>query len=118
MKILPPGLSFERALQAGYAGRLEDSRYLLWVSRLPCVCGCGGSGDAHHPYGTGFKGAATKVPDWWAIPMSRRCHAALHQDVAGWEERHGPQLRYSLVTITQAVAVGALKLTSLVKVAA
>lgn len=103
-------MSFERALQAGYVGRLEDARYLLWVAGLPCVCGCGGSGDAHHPYSVGFKGAATKVPDYWAIPMRRACHDELHRAVNAWEVRHGPQLQHSLMTLTQAIAEGALKL--------
>lgn len=118
MKILPPGMTFERALQSGYAGRLEDARYLLWVASLPCVCGCGGRGDAHHPYGVGFKGGATKVPDWWAIPMRRACHDALHRDVAGWEAEYGLQLQHALITLTQAVAGGVLKLTALARRAA
>jgi len=103
-------MTFERALKAGLVGRLENGRYLSWVSSLPCCC-CGRpGGDAHHPYRTGgYKGAGTKVPDWWAIPLSRACHDALHRDVAGWEAEHGPQIQHALVTLTQALAAGWLQ---------
>jgi hypothetical protein len=105
-KLIPAGMSFARALRGGYVGRLESPAYLAWVASLPCCC-CGGpGGDAHHPYAVGYKGAGTKTADYWAIPLSRPCHDALHRDVAAWEAEHGPQLEHALVTLTRALAVG------------
>lgn len=105
--ILPPGMPFDRALRAGLVGRLECERYSRWVKTLPCCCGCGRpADDPHHPYGTGFRGGATKVPDWWCIPLTRGCHDGLHADVAAWEAEYGQQLQHALMTLTRAVAEG------------
>lgn len=88
---------------------MEDASYTRWVKQLPCVC-CNQPGDdPHHPYDVGFGGGATKVPDYWVIPMTRHCHDQLHKDVRGWEERHGPQLYHALMTLTRAIYEGILK---------
>lgn len=101
MKIVPPGMPFESALMRGLLGRIEDPKYLKWVRTLPCVC-CGSPGEvAHHPIDVGFKGMGSKVPDYWVIPMTDRCHQRLHQDVRAWEEDFGPQLKHSVLTLTR-----------------
>lgn len=108
-KLVPYGVSFERALRGGMLSRLESRAYMDWVKSLPCVC-CGRpADDPHHPYDVGFGGAATKVPDYWVIPMARECHDELHHDVKAWEERHGAQLHHTLMTITRAIYEGVLK---------
>ena len=35
-KIIPPGLSFEQALRAGYTGKILCRPYLDWLKTLPC----------------------------------------------------------------------------------
>lgn len=88
---------------------MEDGSYTRWVKKLKC-CACGEpADDPHHPHGVFPKGMATKVPDYWVIPMCRRCHDELHHDFAAWEERHGPQLQFALMTLTQAIYEGVLK---------
>lgn len=109
-KVIPPGMSFSQAFRAGYCGRIEDQRYLAWVRTLPCACGCGKPADvAHHPYSVVMKGAATKVPDYLAIPLSDKCHNRLHQDVATWECVYGPQMHHAAFTMLQAIHDGVLQ---------
>lgn len=108
-KILPPGMSFLQAFRAGYVGRIEDERYLAWVRTLPCCC-CGGPGGvAHHPYSVIGKGAATKVPDYLAIPMHPEHHERLHASVARWEAENGAQLHHAALTMLQAIHEGVLE---------
>lgn len=102
MKPIPPGMTFRDALIRGYTGRIESGVYLDFVRSLPCVC-CGSTHDivAHHPIDCGFKGLGSKVPDFWAIPLTPHCHDALHRNVAMWEERHGSQFEHAVLTMTQ-----------------
>jgi hypothetical protein len=107
--VIPPYLTFAQALQRGFVPRLESRAYLDWVKRQKCVC-CGQpADDPHHPISVGFGGKATKVPDWWAIPLTRQCHDELHRSPSEWEGRHGPQLQHALLTLTQAIHEGKLK---------
>lgn len=73
------------------------------VKKLPCVVCQAPADDPHHPYsmGYGFKGAGTKVPDIWTIPLCRGHHDELHHDPAAWEEKHGKQEFWALLTLTQ-----------------
>lgn len=101
--IIPPGMSFRQAMLAGYVGRIESRRYMNWVKTLPC-CSCGApADDPHHIVDVGFKGMGTKVPDYWAIPVCRHCHDALHADVQAWEASKGSQFEHALLTLTQAI---------------
>jgi hypothetical protein len=96
-------MSFETALRVGAVSRMESRAYLDWVKQLPCVC-CGQpADDPHHPYDVGFGGKATKVPDYWCIPLCRGHHNQLHADVKAWEEQYGTQLHHALMTITRAI---------------
>ena len=73
MKIIPPGLTFEQALQRGYVGRVECRPYLDWIKTLPCdTCLRAGPSDPSHY--NGLKGMGTKSPDLLAIPQCRSCH--------------------------------------------
>jgi hypothetical protein len=109
LKPIPPGMSFEQALRTGFAGRLESQRYTNWVKTLRCVCCNQPADDPHHPYDVGFGGMGTKVPDWWVIPLTRRCHDALHCNVVEWEGRHGSQMHHALMTLTLAIREGILR---------
>lgn len=52
--------------------RIRSSIYLSWIKGLPCtVCGASPPNDPAH-IGTG--GLSTKVPDYYTIPLCRRCH--------------------------------------------
>lgn len=109
-KPVPFHMGFERALRAGMLSRLEDRGYMDWVKTLPCCCGCGHpADDPHHAYDVGFGGAATKVPDYWTIPLTRVCHDELHHDVRAWEEKHGQQMHHVLMTLTRAIYEGVLR---------
>jgi hypothetical protein len=109
MKPVPFHMSFEQALKRGQLSRMESRAYMDWVKTLPCACGCGvPADDPHHPYDVGFGGGATKVPDYWCIPLARRCHDALHADVRAWEEKHGGQMHHALMTMTRAIYEGVL----------
>lgn len=73
MKIIPTGMTFEQALRAGYAGRIELRPYLDWLKTLPCdTCQAAAPSDPSHY--NGMKGMGTKSPDLWAIPHCRSCH--------------------------------------------
>jgi len=106
MKTIPPGMTFERALQSGMLGRIEDPTYLKWVRTLPCCCGCGRTGGvAHHMISRGgFKGMGTKVPDYMTMPMTHDCHQQLHQSVDDWEARNGWQMKHIMLTLVQYMA--------------
>lgn len=108
-KVLPSYLTFEQALRAGYAGRIESRKYLDWVKTLPCVASGQPADDPHHPVSVGFKGGASKVPDYWCIPLTRQQHDELHHDVEKWEERYGPQMHHALMTLTRAIWEGVLR---------
>lgn len=77
MKILPPGMSFQQAVLAGYAGRIESRPYLDWLKDQPCDT-CGRVGTEYNPidpsHVNAFKGMGTKSPDLFAIPECRQCH--------------------------------------------
>ena len=88
---------------------MEDGSYTKWVKQLPCVCCRQQADDPHHPYDVGFGGGATKVPDYWVIPLCRTHHDELHHNVAAWEERWGLQLFHTLMTLTRAIYAGILK---------
>jgi hypothetical protein len=77
-RIIPHGMTFERAARAGYLGRFECEKYLAWLRTKPCdSCGAppptGGSTDPSH-LNNWFPGGGTKSPDHLAIPECRRCH--------------------------------------------
>lgn len=73
MKIIPPGLSFEQALQFGYVGKIVCRPYLDWLKELPCdTCGAPPPSDPSHI--NAYKGTSTKAADLLAIPQCRDCH--------------------------------------------
>lgn len=72
--------------------RAEDSKYTRWVKTRPC-CGCGArSDDPHHIIGHGQGGMGTKAHDFFTIPLCRKCHDALHEDMTAREAEHGSQV--------------------------
>ena len=88
--------------------RLELPEYTLWVKRQPC-CGCGEpSDDPHHIINHGFGGTATKACDLLVIPLCRRCHSRLHDNVSKWEEQNGSQLLWLARTLSRASGIGAI----------
>lgn len=100
LKIIPPNMSFRQALKRGFVGRIEDRQHLDWVKQQLC-CACEQpADDPHHIVSVGYKGQSTKSPDWWAIPLCRHHHDALHHNVSDWEQTHGPQIEHALVTLT------------------
>ena len=100
-RIVPPWLSFREALGAGHLGRIEDRKYLDWVKTLTC-CACDvPADDPHHIVVAGFKGMGSKTPDYWAIPLCREHHDALHHNRTEWEERYGSQWEHAALTMLQ-----------------
>ena len=106
---VPSYSTFEQALKRGALTRMEDGTYTRWVKQLPCCACMAPADDPHHPYDVGFGGGATKVPDYWCIPLCRSHHDELHHDVGAWESYYGPQMHHALLTMTRAIYEGILK---------
>ncbi len=88
--------------------RAEDSKYTRWVKTRPC-CGCGErSDDPHHIIGHGQGGMGTKAHDFFTIPLCRKCHDALHEDVAAWEAEHGSQVELLFEFLDFSFGIGAI----------
>ncbi|WP_431221706.1 DUF968 domain-containing protein [Serratia sp. L9] len=89
--------------------RWECEKYTQWVKSQMCCCGCGQpADDPHHIIDQGFGGTGTKPHDIFTIPLTRRCHDKLHDDVATWEAEHGSQLYHLARTIDRAYGIGAI----------
>lgn len=105
--MVPVGMTFARALAAGYVEAWRGRPYLDWVKTLPCV-GCGATpSDPHHVTGM-YRGAGKRSPDCLAIPLCRPCHDRLHHAPKGWEAEHGDQMTHACMTLVQAVHQGVL----------
>lgn len=105
MKIIPPGMTFEQALRAGYAGRIDHEGYRRWLKTLPCdVCHAPAPSDPSHL--NDFKGAGTKSPIFLAIPECRPCHEEYERD--GDPDTEARMARASLYLL-QAIFEGRLK---------
>jgi hypothetical protein len=108
--MIPFGMTYRRALQAGYVTPVRDEKYLALVRELPCcVCGAPPRSDPHHiVLRSGYKGFNYKLPDVWAIPLCRSHHDEIQQGVERWEERHGCQKEFALLTLAQLYSEGEL----------
>lgn len=85
-KIIPPNITFEQAVRAGYTGRIESRVYLDWVKSLDCdTCGAPGPSDPSHV--NSYKGGGTKSPDLFAIPECRNCHESYERNPPNADER-------------------------------
>lgn len=72
--------------------RWESEKYTQWVKTQPCVC-CGKqSDDPHHIIGYGQGKMGGKAHDIFTIPLCRKHHNELHQNVENWEQKYGSQL--------------------------
>lgn len=70
----------------------ECEKYTQWVKTQPCVC-CGKqSDDPHHIIGYGQGKMGGKAHDIFTIPLCRKHHNELHQNVENWEQKYGSQL--------------------------
>lgn len=107
---LPHGMTFQRALRAGYA-EVRSRGYMKAVKRLPCVVCDAPADDPHHPHGVGYKGMGTKVPDVWAIPLCRGHHDELHHDVRAWEAKYGSQYEHACLTFARLFWSGDVQVT-------
>jgi hypothetical protein len=72
-KIIPPGISFEQAVRAGYTGRILMPGYLEWLRTLPCHT-CGAPPRSQPSHINAYKGQGTKSPDPLAIPEDAACN--------------------------------------------
>jgi hypothetical protein len=116
--LIPPSMSFWKALQAGLVEPLEDPRYIAWLHTRRCVI----SGErgkrvtAHHLVGHGLKAVGGKVSDYLAFPLVTYLHLpdypeGLHKlGHKEWERRHGSQLEFVARTLIEAVYEGVLVL--------
>lgn len=88
--------------------RWECQEYTDWVKTQVC-CGCGAPGDdPHHIIGHGFGGTGTKAGDFHVMPLCRKCHRELHDDVSGWERKYGSQLEHVLRLQHRALGIGVI----------
>lgn len=70
----------------------ECEKYTQWVKTQLCVC-CGKqSDDPHHIIGYGQGKMGGKAHDIFTIPLCRKHHNELHQNVENWEQKYGSQL--------------------------
>jgi hypothetical protein len=79
--------------------RQKDPRYLSWLRRQRCACGClqGPPCDAAHLRASSAKydkpnaGVGQKPDDKWALPLRHAHHMAMHDygDEVGWLAMHG-----------------------------
>jgi hypothetical protein len=109
--LIPSGMTFDRALRAGYVGRIECRPYLDWLKTLPCdTCGAPAPSDPSHL--NSYKGMGTKAPDLFSIPQCRGCHEEYERD-PGWEWHAGDGPGYFLqrcaIYLLQAFFEGRLK---------
>lgn len=89
--------------------RWECEKYTQWVKSQPCCCGCGlPADDPHHIIDHGLGGTGTKPHDIFTIPLTRKCHNELHDDVAAWEAKHGSQLFHLVRTLNKAFGIGTI----------
>jgi hypothetical protein len=82
--------------------RVLNPRYLAWLRRQPCACGCGSPApsDAAHIrtgsvlHGKRSVGMAEKPDDRWALPLKRSHHRAQHDygNELGWWHAHNIDL--------------------------
>jgi hypothetical protein len=114
VKPIPFGMTFKRALQGGYAS-VESEKYLELVRRMPCcVCMAPPRSDPHHiVLRNGIKGFNRKVPDVWAIPLCRFHHDEIQTiGSEAWDERHGCQKEFALLTLAQLFSEGLIETSS------
>ncbi len=105
----PPALFMARPKPTTW----HSAAYLKFVRSLPCVV-TGSKGTdtdpvvAHHLilHGEGKMGG--KAHDMFTIPIKASEHRKLHDDVDGWEQKHGSQLLHVKNTIKKALDLGAL----------
>lgn len=79
----------------------RDSKYLAWVKTLPSVISQRPADDPHHLIGHGYSGMGTKTSDYWTFPLTRDEHQDLHSGWKVWEEKHGSQWKYVVLTLSQ-----------------
>lgn len=80
--------------------RIRDSSYLVWIRSLPSVIS-GGNAEPHHLIGHGHSGMGTKTSDYWTFPLTRDEHQELHSGWKVWEEKHGSQWKYVVLTLSK-----------------
>lgn len=111
--LIPPGMSFWQACQAGIVRPMRSRPYLAYLHTLPCAVTGSRNITVHHVIGHGLKAMSSKTDDFLAFPLA----AELHQDgpsaihVIGskaWEPLYGSQLEFSLRTLLQAIREGKL----------
>lgn len=89
----------------------RNRAYLNYVKQLPSVISKRPGDDAHHLVGHGYSGMAIKASDLWVFPLTRDEHTDLHNiGYKAWEEKYGSQWKFIVLTITQALADGVIKL--------
>lgn len=106
----PPWQSFMEALRSGTEPACRDARYRAWVRLQPCAtCGKRGPSEVNHVVGAfGGKGVGCKTDDYLGFPQCRACHQLITLFRKRWEELYGDQLRYSAMTMLQAIHEGIL----------
>lgn len=111
--LIPPNMTFWKAMIAGLVEPVDDIEYLAWVRSLPSVISGRTPCIFHHLVGHGLKAKGGKVSDYMTFPLHEEEHTrsreALH--VLGspeWERRYGDQRIYVMQTLVQALHEGVL----------
>lgn len=113
--VIPTGLSFWQALQAGYLPPLQSEKYLDFVRSLPCAVSGSRPATAHHLVGHGLKPHGGKTSDLLAIPLHYTLHlpefpnGLHHLGHRQWEKRFEDQRILALQTLVEAIYSGVIK---------
>lgn len=87
----------------------RNPHWLKFVRSLPCVVSGAPADDAHHLIGHNQGGMGTKASDYFAFPLTRYEHTALHdRGWKAWEELHHSQWRHVAMTMHTAIDLGVL----------
>lgn len=88
--------------------RWENTKYLQWVKKQPCMC-CGQQADdPHHIIGVGFGAMGSKTHDLFTIPLCRTHHDELHRNTKAWEQQYGQQTELLIKFLDKSLGIGAL----------
>lgn len=102
------GMLYRDAIIRGLASHFRSRKYLRWVKRQICPCGCPADDPSHV---NAFKGMGTKSSDLFVWPSCRNCHQLYEQHRQEWIEHFGDPWIWVAMTIAQAFEEGVFRET-------
>lgn len=82
--------------------RWRSEKYLAWVRKQPCACGCGRKARPHHIKGIGhFSGVGLTADDILAMPLADECHEKMQRTPELWPQQYEMICRTILVAVRE-----------------